>query len=301
MARRYYDTQQKIYNLFNTHPVMSILLTDFGIDKDKIKDVCDYLLINDDEIQSTPLNAFYNDSDIIDEIAELYGYTTKPWDQHVSTTGTKLPELLNFTIYLYKFGTEENFYEKNILSFISEYDRDQILEKPKMKLTIESLGRKLDLIENKISKIPELYDIDKCPDDLLDYLGQNIGYEKEDYTLSDVSFRELLKNIIEIYKIKGTNYSFSFFFKFLGFEINLKEFYFNSTVKNPESFPGMDISNVEYFLTTENPIFDTSESLFGKHIKPTSADCRMFLYNISFKAIYHPPPPPFLGVLYNLE
>lgn len=268
MARRYYDTPEKIYSLLKTHPATSSLISEFEIADAKVMDVSNYLLLNNDEIQEMPLSMYYSDSDLLDQIAELYGYSVKPWSSYATTAGSTLLELLHTTIYLYKFGVTDNFYEKNFLNFLPEYDRDQILATPKLKLTVESLGRKLDQMEDAITRIADLYDIDKCPDEFLDYLGQNIGYEREDFTLSSVSFRELLKNIIEIYKIKGTNYSFSFFFKFLGFEINLKEFYFNRDVSNPEAFPGMTELNVEYYLTTTNPTKETGKPSVGINLKP---------------------------------
>jgi len=241
---------------------------ELGISDSKVMDVAKYLLVHHDAIANDPINIYFHDSDMLDDIANLYGYVTKPWSTYATPAGETLLGLLNLTIYIYKFGVTDNFYEKHFLDFIPEYDRDQILATPKLKLTIESLGRKLDQMEDAISRISELYDIDKCPEDFLDYLGQNIGYEREDFSLSSVSFRELLKNIIEIYKIKGTNYSFSFFFKFLGFEINLKEFYFNRDVQNPETFPGMTENNVEYYLTTTNPTLETGKPSMGVYLKP---------------------------------
>ncbi len=210
--------------------------------------------------------------DLTDIIASLYGMIDKgympPWNQYLSPQQTNLQELLNMTVYLYRYGVTDNFYEKNIWQFIPEYDTDIMLEQPKTKLFMESIGRKLDQLEDKLTRLQDVYDIDETPDDLLNHLGQMLGYEKEDFSLSSVSFRELLKNIIEIYKIKGTNYSFSFFFKFLGFNVDLKEFYFNKDVKNPMGFPGMDIENVEYYLTTTNPILETVWGNPAPHLEP---------------------------------
>lgn len=271
MSRDYYNTKEQIYDLFTTQPIMSALLEEFEIEQSNLKDVCEYLVLHDSELNDNTLNAFYNDSDMIDEIGELYGFSLgvgQTWAQLVSVKDTPATVLLNYTLYYYKFATTDNFYEKHFINFLPEYDREQIQKSDKLKLTIESIGRKLDDLEDKISRILDIYDFDKCPDDILDYLGQNLGYEKEDFTLSNVSFRELLKNIIEIYKIKGTNYSFSFFFKLLGFEINLKEFYFNRDLKNPENFPGMDDTRVEYFLSTNNPLLDTSEIEAGITAEP---------------------------------
>lgn len=223
----------------------------------------DYTIIRLSELPKNPtIGTIYEvlGEDLIDILASLYGFVDKcltpPWNQYQSQRKTNLQELLNTTIYLYRYGVTDNFYEKNIWQFLPEYDREQMLSQPKIKLFMESIGRKLDQVEDKLTRLQDIYDIDETPDELLNYLGQMLGYEKEDFSLSNVSFRELLKNIIEIYKIKGTNYSFSFFFKFLGFNVNLKEFYFNKNVRNPESFPGMEEDNVEFYLTTVNPIYE---------------------------------------------
>ena len=208
--------------------------------------------------------------DILDILASYYGFNSPtfipPWDQVMSEDGTKLTELLSYTLHNFFFISKDNFYEKNILNFIPAYDRDQMLEKPKIKLFMQGLGKKLDQLEDYMNSLENIYDLDSCPDELLDYIGQNLGYEKEDFTLSNLSFRELLKNIIEIYKVKGTNYSFSFFFKFLGFSINLKEFYFNRDVQNPEAFPGADEFKVEYYLSTTNPLYDTTTNKSVKNL-----------------------------------
>lgn len=383
MARTYYDTPQRVFQLFKNHPALSQLYSEFNVDVDGIKRVAEFLILNNEKISKYNLQNLYNSKnpntleedqqnpvigevelysqlpqvanindvyyvssigiyyiwkgswkedpkskelsrqvyldtlyeergykvwepefgyfvysddgwieiadavpdyvvirksnlpqnpnpgdiyevlgeDLIDILASLYGFVdeglTPPWDKYVSTLGTNLKELFNMTLYLYRYGVTDNFYEKNIWQFIPEYDRDLMKEQPQIKLFMESVGRKLDQIEDQLTRLKNIYDIDEIPDELLDHLGQMLGYEREDFSLSNISFRELLKNIIEIYKIKGTNYSFSFFFKFLGFNVNLKEFYFNRNVRNPESFPGIDENNIEYYLTTKNPIFET--------------------------------------------
>jgi hypothetical protein len=210
--------------------------------------------------------------DLLDCIAVLYGIAdrgfTPPWSNYVSSAPAHSPllELLYMTIYLYKFGVTDNFYEKNLWEFLPEYDRTQLLSTGKTKLLIESIGRKMDQIEDQLLHLESVYDFDDTPEHLLDHLGQMLGYEREDFTLSDMSFRELLKNVIEIYKIKGTNYSFSFFFKFLGFNINLKEFYFNRDASNPENFPNMNGDKVEWYLTTTNPIYETRYGMPAEHL-----------------------------------
>jgi hypothetical protein len=245
----------------------------------KESDAITQTVIRKSELPSHPI---YGDvykvlgEDLVDILAALYGIMENtdeignklyfpPWNYEKN--GFHLRELLFGTIYLYRYGVTDNFYEKNIWQFLPEYDRDQLLAEPRTKLFIDAMGRKMDQIEDYLNRLGNIYDIDECPDALLNHLGQMLGYEKEDFTLQDVSFRELLRNIIEIYKVKGTNYSFSFFFKFLGFNIDLKEFYFNRDVQNPSSFPSIDLRDIEYYLTTTNPIFETKNGLPADHLE----------------------------------
>jgi len=279
--RTYYETPEELYELFVKHPVMSKMLEEFNIDIDydpsnpisplRLRDVCEYLVLNKENIIDEDISVLYNDSQIIKEIATLYGFDEinypPPYNQYESPEHTTLEEFLNYNLYYYKFATINNFYEKHFMDFIPEFDREKIEEQPKLKLTVESIGRKLDDLEDRVDRLKQIYDPNLTPEQVLDYLGQNLGYEREDFTLNGFSFRELLRNIVEIYKVKGTNHSFGFFFKFLGFEINLKEFYFNRDVNNPEGFPGMDKSKVENFLTINNPIKDTSFGNPAPHLE----------------------------------
>ena len=263
-----FSDSSKVYKLLKNHPILKEFYTEFFIDDSKVKNVAVFMFNNNTSIVATDLKQYYANESFLNSLCTLYGFTP-PIDDHISVKKTSLREVLVMTVYVYKFGAKDNFYEKAILDFIPEYDRDQIKSKPKMKLTMESVGRLMDQLETKIAGMKDLMDIDNCPEEFLDYLGQLLGYEREDFTLSNFSFRELLKNIIEIYKIKGTNYSFSFFFKFLGFEINLKEFYFSRDVKNPESFPGAIENRVEYYLTTRNPLEETEYGIPQPHLDQT--------------------------------
>jgi hypothetical protein len=246
---------------------MKSLYTKFYIENSTVEIVANFLYLNK-TLLDADLQTFYINQTFLNQLCTLYGFTL-PIDSHQAVDGTQFSEVLYTSIYLYKFGSEDNFYERNFLNFFPEYDRDIISDTPKINLTLQSIGRAMDKLESKIAHMSDLLSIDDCPEELLEYLGQLLGYEKEDITLSDFSFRELLNNIIEIYQIKGTNYSFSFFFKFLGFEINLKEFYFNRDVKNPESFPGATPERVEYHLTTTSPLAETIDGIPQAHLDQT--------------------------------
>lgn len=158
---------------------------------------------------------------ITDVRSTPYGYVDPPG----GFTGSRLAHLL---IYSFKYSSIKLFFRKNYRYFLPDFDYEMINSQEKVKLAQEAYMREFDKFSTILENLGNVVDIDKVQTQYLAYLGQIIGYEREDYhLLTNSTFRELLKNIIEIYKIKGTNYSFELFFNLLGFEILPKEFYFD--------------------------------------------------------------------------
>ena len=178
--------------------------------------------------------------------------------------------MLELIIYSFKYSAVKGFFRQNYKFLVPEFDYDMINSQEKTRLLQEAFMREFDKFTGIIDSIATTVDIDSIPNTLdangtnyLNYLAQVIGYERGDrLLLSDASFRELLKNIIEIYRIKGTNYSFQLFFNLLGFDIIPQELWFDrrygdagiatnpftfSTNKNSHTFyltPGLDSNKV---------------------------------------------------------
>ena len=212
---------------------ISDMLEDFpNITKEVLKDIAEYLVYKDNDgyISNTAILDLYSDDTLYNEIAQKAGYPIYNEDDtyYVSPKkGIASKYLYTYMLYVYKFGYGDSFWQNNIRTFIPRYDNAVIEEQDKLRLLFEAIGIEFDKLEDIISKMAQLPDIDEVPDEYLQYLAQLLGYEKEDFHLGDTSFREIVKNIIEIYKIKGTNYSFKFFFKFLGFDYSVTELYFD--------------------------------------------------------------------------
>ena len=294
-----------IYNLIKNHTTIQSIINELNldsiIDDFNIIYVVNYLLKYKDDFTKKPIsdnyvvkqvdNAIYfpdharnilksylykknEDFNTIDfnsiSFDDLYKVSDNYYSINDIITNNTIKELINFSIYIYNFGTIDNFYEKNILNFLPEYDRNYIKKQPQLKIFFEVMGNKLDNIESKLTNIKNIYDIETVPENILDYLGQNIGYEREEESLKNISFRELLKNIIEIYKIKGTQYSFNLFFKFLGFNIELKEYYFNKDVENPLKTKNTNTKeNVQFYLTNEDPTKEVNKNRVASHLDKT--------------------------------
>lgn len=163
------------------------------------------------------------------------------------------------TMYTFKYSTIKIFFRSNYKYFMPDYDYLNIQSSEKMRIFQEAFMREYDRFSSIIDNIYNIPDIDKVPNEYLNYIAQTIGYEREDSDLlGDASFRELIKNIIEIYRIKGTNYSFELFFNFLGFEATLQEFWFDKRFSDPNlnnnPYTGStDPKTYSYYMTPYKP------------------------------------------------
>lgn len=218
---------------------LNALLEDFqNITKEVLVDVADLLDTEDHNgyITNTSTEDLYNDETLLMRVADKAGYPLYNDDGSLYVSpndGTTSKYLYIYMIYIYKFGSNEPFWDEKVFSLLPRYDFAEVSENERLRLLFQSIGIKFDQLEELISDMAELPNIDEVPDEYLAYLAQLLGYEKEDFQLGDTSFRELVKNVIEIYKIKGTNYSFTFFFKFLGFDYEVYEVYFDRDRDNP--------------------------------------------------------------------
>ena len=206
---------------------------------------------------------------LIDTRSTPNGYGA-PLDEFGNIIPFKGSTLAKWLMYALKYSAVKTFFRQNYRYFVPEFDYDMINAEDKTKLLQEAFMREFDKFSTVIDSVANVVDIDKIPgDDLigldgitinyLNYLAQVIGYERGDYQLlTNSSFRELLKNIIEIYKIKGTNYSFELFFNLLGFDIMPQEFWFDkrygdtTITSNPYTL-STNRNSHQFYLTPYKP------------------------------------------------
>lgn len=169
--------------------------------------------------------------------------------------------LLKEIFYELKHGTVNNFFRDNWEYFVPEWDKNIFKKKPKVLLYIKALFSEMDKFAEKINQIYNLKDVDNCPVEYLDYLAADFGYSKEDYNINQFAFREIIRNIIEIYQRKGTNYAYTLFFKLIGFNCNVEEFWFdrrwwlNNIGSNNDYTENSDLLDFRFYLQPDNPIY----------------------------------------------
>lgn len=166
-------------------------------------------------------------------------------------------------IFTYKYCSISSFFQNNRDSFMPEYDFLELGKNESAKAFYDAMMKEFDKLDCILSKCCEYLDFDKIPWDMITYLTQLLGFEKSTIDASmqeENKFRELAKNILDIYRIKGTNYSFELFFNFLGFNLEMREFYFdrrlyyNLNSGGNQETDSTDMYKYEFYLTNSNPI-----------------------------------------------
>lgn len=179
-------------------------------------------------------------------------------------------ETYKLIIYTYKYCVVSSFFQNNREKFIPETDIIEMEKNPAAKAFIDAMMKEFDKLDVTISDCLNFGDYETIPYDKINYLTQLLGWEKKDINAdedTEKQFRELAKNILDVYRIKGTNYSFELFFNFLGFNIEIKEYYFDrrlfyttNSAGNQET-ESSNNSEYEYYLTINNPADNKLENL----------------------------------------
>jgi len=115
-------------------------------------------------------------------------------------------ELYRQLLFSFKHGTLKGFFKENYHNFMPAYDNLVIQSNDKLRLWQEAFMKEFDKFAQIIDDIKDIQDIDTVAEEYLDYIAQLVGFERGDTNLGNALFREITKNIIEVYRIKGTNY-----------------------------------------------------------------------------------------------
>lgn len=275
------DARIQIANILRNNETLQNLYTEFGVDFEDTQNelVKDILISEDATIQANTVfnlaenpNSDLNIEAINEEISTLFGFYpgligaphADYYANYKSSAGTNYTYFLKWIYYTYKYYNEEQFFFNNMLEkFVPRYDSEVISSTTNLKIYFDGLGVILDTLDQKIEDLYTLGDIDSIDESHLQYLAHLVGYHKEDFSIKNISFRELIKNLIEIYQTKGTEYSYELFFKLLGFDAIVTEYYWDRDAQNPEGFPDISSNNFLYYLTRQDPRTRTVEQILN--------------------------------------
>lgn len=128
-----------------------------------------------------------------------------------------------------------DFYKKEYLNhFFSVFDAQKIKNNIKLKIMFDSIFSFFDIINAYKKDLTDINDKSK----FLSNLGMNIGFERnldlfdsESTDIFNELYKELIKNMIEIIRLRGTKLSYDLFFGALGYDIEIDEFWRNTEGK----------------------------------------------------------------------
>jgi len=200
-----------------------------------------------DYILSKSSKDLYNECLILEEIEEInikYLLEIKVFD------GNTMPESLFLALMnAFKYGTIKTFFYDNRNLFLPPYDVENIENSKKNTIFIKSIMKEFDKFSDIIEEMKIAKDIDKTNPNNLNYLGELLGFQMlEENVLNEDKFRIILKNMVEIYQTKGSIYSYELFFNFLGFDIEITEFWFDRRFYYSSNNPFTNISTQTSFL-----------------------------------------------------
>ena len=121
------------------------------------------------------------------------------------------------------------FLKDNKRRFLTDIDYQLLSEDDKLDIFIDSIFEIFDeLNERGPDQFHTLIDIDLIPEDLINHISALVGWRQTDYNYNYLTYRDLVKNIVRIYKIKGTRLSYEVFFRALGYNANIYELWWDS-------------------------------------------------------------------------
>ena len=253
-------TKSKLYDSYTQEQVEGMETEIYASNVSTLYEIAEVLLKFSDVIKSNEIWYLLSNRIAWDELA--YAIGTTPAYMNV--------KIYKEIIFTFKYCYAKSFFQNNRDKFIPEVDLQEIEKNNAAEAFYDAMMKEFDKMDTIISYSLDFDSFDDIPEEYVNYLSQLLGFEQATVDGGDMDilkYRELVKNILDIYRIKGTNYSFELFFNFMGFNIEIKEYWFDrrlyyttNTAGNPETSQANN-GNYEYYLTIHKPSDNEIENL----------------------------------------
>lgn len=235
------------YSLFETYGLLPLEEPMSQTTKEMLYSLANLLLEHDEHIRDNTIEAMIDEEFLFDDLRDVFKRTNLPI------------VCIEWIFYNYKYAAVKCFFQKNYSFFLPNFDLEEINSREKLKIFLQSFLREFDVFSDVIQKLYEASDVDLVEEKYLSYLAQLVGYKKEDEKITlNISFRQFIKNIVEIYKMKGTNYALELYLNFLGFTTTINEFWFDRrfyyNINEKNDWTGIsNPAHFGYYLTPNKP------------------------------------------------
>ena len=165
-----------------------------------------------------------------------------------------------------EFVLYNNFFRENYLDLLTSYDKTNILENTYTRILFETCMEFFDIIYAYMQDIKNVRDPIDIKYRFLNVLGNSLGFgslqRRGEITDSEIIsvrlYRELLNNLFDLLKIRGTRLAYELFFGALGYDIELLEYWFDDEGNLIEIDPIDDTNSTFYGLDTDGvPLEDS--------------------------------------------
>lgn len=130
------------------------------------------------------------------------------------------------------------FFKDNYQDYLlNEFDKYTVQRNPVLEAILDTIMTFYDIYFSYKEDVKTMKDPQRVKSKYLNNLGQTYGFPRIDYEAENTSlervfndtYRELLSNILELTKIRGTKLSFDLFFSALGYDIDIREYWWDDS------------------------------------------------------------------------
>ena len=248
-------TKESLYDDYTIEQIDNMEMEIYINNRDTMYDVAQVLLDNEEYIMDNEVSVLVRGRKLEDSLMEAMNIAGEEPDDEVMAT----------IFYTYKYCCVSSFFQNNKASFMADIDYEALENNEYAKAMLDSLLKEFDKMSTIITNTEKFQRIDDIPEDYVNYFSQLFGIEKATFGIVDGQeklYREIVRNIIDIYRYKGTNYMIETFFDFMGIVVSIKEFYFdrrfyylNESYSNPYTEIS-ELTNFKTYLTTVKPSYN---------------------------------------------
>lgn len=137
----------------------------------------------------------------------------------------------------YEFIIYDNFYKSNYkYHFFSTYESDLIDGNPKLRAMFDTIMEFFDIFYAHREDIKTIVNPRDVKTKYLNLLGKDLGFPRTDFVEACTEFekdanrvyRELLFNLADLIELRGTPLSYELFFGALGYDVDIREYWYDS-------------------------------------------------------------------------
>lgn len=192
-------------------------------------------------------------------------------------------------ILIYEGFLRDNF----ALAGLTTFDYNIFQKNKRYQILLKTMFELFDILYGYQTDIQSINDHSQIKDKFLNIVGRSFGFEKKaiydgtkwEYAYNKM-YRELLVNLMDLIKARGTKLSYELFFGAMGYDITLLEHWFDADGNlieiNPES---LDDSTFFAYSTDGTPI----DNIQVPHVDPRKDVSATNKYNNCQKSIYVRP------------